>query len=316
MQPKKLFFCLFRCMKYYKKISVTNSDGQIRTYNSYEEAIDELGIKKKTLQDYCNTEKEQTYGKYVGMKFKYFDVTPIYTETHKVCSKCKENKPHNKFHKDNTNAHNITSNCSDCRNKLREKSEDRAGLWKDGKKRCSMCNKYKHTDQYWKCSSNANGLAAKCIQCKKQYIKTITSTDTHKKWLSNYSKEKRKTNPYFAIMNCQRAILHNHLKSKTKRSHEYIGCTGKELKTHLELQFKPWMNWGNRGKYNGEYFHGWDMDHIRPLSSFDLTDPNQQLIAFSYKNIMPLCSRKNRYDKSGMLFSEWIEDKPFYFFNL
>lgn len=77
----------------------------------------------------------------------------------------------------------------------------------------------------------------------------------------------------------------------------------------MEKQFQPWMNWENYGKYNGEYFFGWDVDHIRPISSFDLTDPEQQKKAFHYTNLQPLCSRMNRYDKRDLLHEDWIKLK-------
>ena len=42
------------------------------------------------------------------------------------------------------------------------------------------------------------------------------------------------------------------------------------------------MNWKNYG------FRGWHIDHIKPLSSFDLSDRNQLLEACHYTNLQPL----------------------------
>ena len=47
------------------------------------------------------------------------------------------------------------------------------------------------------------------------------------------------------------------------------------------------MTWKNHGRF------GWHIDHIKPLEKFDLTDPNQQLIAFNYKNCQPLWWKEN-----------------------
>lgn len=47
------------------------------------------------------------------------------------------------------------------------------------------------------------------------------------------------------------------------------------------------MSWENYGK------NGWHLDHIIPLSAFDLTDPEQLKIACHYTNIQPLWARDN-----------------------
>jgi hypothetical protein len=60
-----------------------------------------------------------------------------------------------------------------------------------------------------------------------------------------------------------------------------------QLVKHLEKQFKNGMTWENRG------FNGWHIDHIIPISSFDLTDIEQQKICFHYSNLQPLWAKEN-----------------------
>lgn len=64
-----------------------------------------------------------------------------------------------------------------------------------------------------------------------------------------------------------------------------IGCTVEELKRHLEQQFLDGMTWENMG--------AWHIDHVRPLASFDLTDPDQQKIACHFTNLQPLWAKDN-----------------------
>jgi len=54
-----------------------------------------------------------------------------------------------------------------------------------------------------------------------------------------------------------------------------------ELKDYLEARFTSDMSWDNYGSY-------WQIDHIRPCASFDLTDPIQFKQACHYTNLQPL----------------------------
>lgn len=47
------------------------------------------------------------------------------------------------------------------------------------------------------------------------------------------------------------------------------------------------MSWSNYGK------EGWVIDHIRPISSFDLLDPVEQRLAFNFKNTQPMWYTEN-----------------------
>jgi len=66
-----------------------------------------------------------------------------------------------------------------------------------------------------------------------------------------------------------------------------LGCTIDELKAYLELKFKPGMTWDNWS------MHGWHIDHIKPLASFDLTDREQFKEACHYTNLQPLWAEEN-----------------------
>jgi hypothetical protein len=85
--------------------------------------------------------------------------------------------------------------------------------------------------------------------------------------------------------------------SKDSKTYSILGCTYEELKNHLESKFETWMNWENRGKYNGELRYGWDIDHVIPVSS---AKTKEEMIKLNhYKNLQPLDSFINRYVKSN-----------------
>ena len=64
-----------------------------------------------------------------------------------------------------------------------------------------------------------------------------------------------------------------------------LGCDVSEFITYLENKFTEGMTWENYGK--------WHIDHIKPLSSFDLTNPDQLAQACNYKNMQPLWAADN-----------------------
>ena len=58
------------------------------------------------------------------------------------------------------------------------------------------------------------------------------------------------------------------------------------MKIYFTLQFKDGMNWDNYGT-------AWQVDHIRPMSSFDLSDPAQFTLCMSWMNLQPLSPSDN-----------------------
>lgn len=64
-----------------------------------------------------------------------------------------------------------------------------------------------------------------------------------------------------------------------------VGCSLDQLRQHLESSFVEGMGWLNRSE--------WHIDHIIPLSSFNLSDPEQLARACHYTNLQPLWARDN-----------------------
>ena len=98
--------------------------------------------------------------------------------------------------------------------------------------------------------------------------------------------QQRKDDPIFILRNLTNSRIYDVLKSaKVKRlapQNMLLGIDYKKYKKYLESKFKKGMNWNNQG-----YF-GWNIDHIRPIYSFDLTTIKGQMEAFNYKNCQPI----------------------------
>jgi hypothetical protein len=113
---------------------------------------------------------------------------------------------------------------------------------------------------------------AKCLESQKIYVK-----------------KKRKEDPVFRLLLLARGRIKSSLKGhrKSARTEQLVGCSAEELKSYFFSLFTPDMTMEHfmRGEIH--------VDHIRPCSSFDLSDPEQQKQCFHYTNLQPLWAHDN-----------------------
>jgi len=76
-------------------------------------------------------------------------------------------------------------------------------------------------------------------------------------------------------------------KQKSGSAVRDLGCTVEEFVKYIECKFQNGMTWENWGR------KGWHLDHIKPISYFDLTDRQQFLEACHYTNIQPMWYKDN-----------------------
>lgn len=74
---------------------------------------------------------------------------------------------------------------------------------------------------------------------------------------------------------------------------QLVGYTVLELRSHLERQFDQQMSWGNYGTY-------WHIDHIKPVSAFQLSPDRgadeivaQAKLCWTLSNLQPLPAIEN-----------------------
>lgn len=88
----------------------------------------------------------------------------------------------------------------------------------------------------------------------------------------------------------QRLYKYIHYPPRTRHHKDMIaryGCTREQLMAHLEAQWQPGMSWDNHA------WSGWHIDHIRPCSSFNMTDPKQVNACCHYTNLQPMWAKDN-----------------------
>ena len=100
-------------------------------------------------------------------------------------------------------------------------------------------------------------------------------------------------------------LLNGNFKSASTMA--LIGCTGDELRKHLESKFEPWMTWENYGKRST--IKNWDIDHIIPCAKFDLECPVQQHACFHYSNLQPMEHIANIKKRDKVIFEDITSPK-------
>ena len=87
--------------------------------------------------------------------------------------------------------------------------------------------------------------------------------------------------------------LYRRIKVYLKKGHkksffdETVGCSVEFYIKYIEEKFKENMSWKNYGK------NGWEFDHVKPQSSFDLTNQEEIKKCYNYTNTQPLWKKEN-----------------------
>jgi hypothetical protein len=152
------------------------------------------------------------------------------------------------------------------------------------------CNVCQEKDQvYYVCATNKT-----CKKChNKRVYKNKKSDKNYKKYRKKFNawrNKKRSEDPAFKIHENIRSRVYYMIKQiKTYRTgsiENMFGCGRDHLIKHFESMFTAKMTWENYGSY-------WHVDHIIPISLFDLTDPEQCKTANHWTNLQPLEASKN-----------------------
>jgi len=171
-----------------------------------------------------------------------------------LCYDCNNNKRRNKYEND-----------EDLRLKLiqtatvfKQQKAEKRRIQKEaeigvGNKKCSKCSSIKSIDSF-----RNNRL--KCKDCERdEPLDKLKRAIRRRTW---------------------DALKHK----KNKHTIEYLGCSSQ---TYIQwiLNYNKDFTIENRGE--------WHIDHVIPLSIFNLENPEEQLIAFNWRNTMPLSAKEN-----------------------
>ena len=209
----------------------------------------------------------------------------------KICTKCNLKKPILEFY---YTKKGHESRCKECKQNYIKENNKKYGkeYFLENTRKYKQNNKekilqdqrtyYYNNKEYWLNNSK-----------RKEYLKNWSSINRKK--LNEYALDRYKNNEQFKLS----IVLRNRFKQAIKgftigNIETLIGCSIEECKIYLENLFYIEMSWENHGDI-------WEIDHIKPCSSFDLTDINQQKLCFHYTNIQPLFKTTELEENFGYL---------------
>lgn len=184
---------------------------------------------------------------------------------------------------------------------------------------CPHCKEEKSLDEFAKkaawCKSCMNEYAKQYREKNKEMIKEKNKKwydERGKEWKKEYDssrleyvrerdKKKYEEDVSFRLRKVLRTRLNKTLKT-SKKSYtmmEYLGCPLDYFKKFIEKQFSQDMAWENHGTI-------WDIDHVKPCSSYNLEIEEERKVCYSWKNMRPLSKLENN-QKSNRIIPDVIE---------
>ena len=178
-------------------------------------------------------------------------------------------------------------------------------------KQCNKCKSKLPLTEFSKDKSRKDGYKYNCKSCCKSWVKPEKLKEYARNWnaknpekrkqiqdnwysknpgySAKWQKNERKINPQYRIKFNLRERMRKALKGNWKQGKtiEMLGLNIPEYKEYLSKQFNKDMSWDNYGSY-------WEIDHIKPCDSFDLSNLEEQKKCFIFTNTQPMEVSKNR----------------------
>lgn len=254
-------------------------------------------------------------------------------ESLRVCVLCKVERPITFFEFQGRKGNKQTrrKTCRNCRAeyqsaRTKERTEEfktaaRKFAETNTHKTCASCNASKVLAEFSRYVYSLDGLQSYCKPCAieklklrdpnelrvyyKEYEQSDRGKARQKKYYDSHresrvanavkwNREAKKTNLQVrlrAVLRGRLALaLKNQLRGRSGKKGgsaiQELGCTAAELIVYLEGQFRDGMSWNNYGTV-------WHIDHIKPLSRYDLTLRTHVAEVCHFTNLRPLLAREN-----------------------
>ena len=201
----------------------------------------------------------------------------------KKCSECIVIKPLSKFRQYKERYNSYSSLCKQCLNekdKIRKKNL-RQKISETTFVKCERCNIEKALKNFSKLKKFYKKKI--CLECYPSFL-----TEQKTEWC----RKERNCNVNYRLKKSIAARLRSVLK-KDNTTMNYIGCNIQYLREWFEYNFTKNMTWDNYGSF-------WSIDHIIPVSKFDLTKENEKLRCWHWSNLVPVTVNYNSKKKHSI----------------
>jgi hypothetical protein len=192
-----------------------------------------------------------------------------------ICKVCNNNKRKLKYISDEEHRTQLIHRATEFKKRKKEERHDIQSLLQEiigiNNKKCNYCFEIKPNDRFRK-----NRI--KCKDCEREHPET------------KFIRSIRSRIHY--------ALTRRSMK-KTNYTIDYLGCS-------VEDYFKWIMTYNSNYNLNN-YGKEWHIDHVIPVSKFDLCDVEEQLFAFNWMNTMPLSRSENLKKGDKIITSQVLE---------
>lgn len=200
-------------------------------------------------------------------------------------------KPENEFNRNSTRKDGLQSYCRSCSAIVTKE-------WQCANKDkvCAKAERYR--EQYPERilvtrRTSYLKLREKCLSRTQKWREKNTDLvrEQRRNWIRHhphYTHESEQRNVNYKLGRRLRTRLYHALHGQCRHGSAItdLGCSVAELKQYLAAKFQPGMTWENYGKV-------WHIDHIIPLSFFDLQNETEFKMAVRYQNLQPLFVKEN-----------------------
>ena len=218
-------------------------------------------------------------------------------EARKICSKCGIAKDLLEFGKAKLNKDGYKGVCREClriQSRIYKKEYYKIPENRERRRLMNKLNKdlRKDTPEYKARVKQENKRHYEknkdVLNANKKIYASITR-DKRNAYLRKWTKDKYENDIQFKISKLLRERIRSVVKGKAKMGSAVsdLGCSLEFFRVYIESKFKPGMTWKNHGKFV------WHIDHIKPLSLFNLEDSEEFLKAVHYTNLQPLWAIDN-----------------------